>query len=75
MYIDNLEDGIDDEKLWSEFATYGAIISAKVLKDDKGNSKGFGFVYFLSPDEATQAVTEMNGRILVTKPLYVATLK
>jgi len=72
LYIKNLEDGIDDEKLRSEFSTYGTITSAKVMKDDKGNSKGFGFVCFSSPDEATKAVTEMNGRILVTKPLYVA---
>lgn len=72
LYIKNLEDGIDDEKLRSEFSTYGTITSAKVMKDDKANSKGFGFVCFSSPDEATKAVTEMNGRILVTKPLYVA---
>merc|ERR1711962_225645 len=72
LYIKNLEDGIDDEKLRSEFSTYGTITSAKVMKDDRGNSKGFGFVCFSSPDEATKAVTEMNGRILVTKPLYVA---
>lgn len=67
-----MEDGIDDERLRSEFSTYGTITSAKVMKDDKTNSKGFGFVCFSSPDEATKAVTEMNGRILVTKPLYVA---
>lgn len=72
LYIKNLEDGIDDERLRSEFSTYGTITSAKVMKDDKTNSKGFGFVCFSSPDEATKAVTEMNGRILVTKPLYVA---
>ena len=72
LYIKNLEDGIDDEKLRSEFSNYGTITSAKMMKDDKGNSKGFGFVCFSSPDEATKAVTEMNGRILVTKPLYVA---
>jgi len=72
LYIKNLEDGIDDERLRSEFSTYGTITSAKVMKDDRSNSKGFGFVCFSSPDEATKAVTEMNGRILVTKPLYVA---
>lgn len=72
LYIKNLDDDIDDEQLREEFSNYGTISSAKVMKDDKGNSKGFGFVCFSSPEEATKAVTDMNGRILVSKPLYVA---
>lgn len=71
LYIKNLDDTIDDERLRKEFTPYGQITSAKVMLED-GRSRGFGFVCFQSPDEATRAVTEMNGRILVTKPLYVA---
>ncbi|RXG54398.1 Polyadenylate-binding protein 4 [Armadillidium vulgare] len=71
LYIKNLDDSIDDERLRKEFSPYGTITSAKVMTED-GRSKGFGFVCFSSPEEATRAVTEMNGRILVSKPLYVA---
>jgi len=71
LYVKNLDDTIDDEKLRQEFTPYGTITSAKVMTEE-GRSKGFGFVCFSSPEEATKAVTEMNGRIIVAKPLYVA---
>ncbi|KAG0047563.1 Protein phosphatase PP2A regulatory subunit B, partial [Gryganskiella cystojenkinii] len=81
LYVKNLDDDVDDEKLRQEFSVYGVITSAKVMRDEKaagegedvkGASKGFGFVCFSSPDEATKAVTEMNGRMLGSKPIYVA---
>jgi len=78
LYVKNLDDTIDDERLRKEFAPYGTITSAKVMTEGGRNkgayqtSLGFGFVCFSSPEEATKAVTEMNGRILVSKPLYVA---
>jgi len=72
LYIKNLDDAVDDSKLHELFSPYGNIISAKVMKDENGTSKGFGFVCFSSPEEAHRAVNDLNSRMLYTKPLYVA---
>jgi len=73
LFIKNLDDSIDDAQLREEFQHCGTITSAKVMKDEKtGLSKGFGFVCFSGPEEATKAVTEMNGKMIVNKPIYVA---
>lgn len=71
LYVKNLEDDMDEEKLQAEFAPFGTITSCKIMKDDKGVSRGFGFVCFSAPDEATKAVSEMNGKMIGQKPLFV----
>ncbi|KAG2232979.1 hypothetical protein INT48_001042 [Thamnidium elegans] len=73
LYVKNLDDDVDDDRIRQEFSVYGVITSAKIMRDEKtGTSRGFGFVCFSSPEEATRAVTEMNGRMLGSKPIYVA---
>ena len=85
LFVKNLAPEIDNEILRKEFGVHGSITSARVMRDldkakasldSEGNmqyvSKGFGFVCFSNPEEATKAVTEMNGAMINGKPLYVA---
>ncbi|KAF7282003.1 hypothetical protein GWI33_003667 [Rhynchophorus ferrugineus] len=58
-------------KFQGEFCCFGTISSAKVMTEN-GRSRGFGFVCFSAPEEATKAIQEMNGKMVGSKPLYVA---
>ncbi|KAK9073373.1 hypothetical protein SSX86_007697 [Deinandra increscens subsp. villosa] len=72
LYVKNLDDTIDDDKLKELFSEYGTITSCKVMRDPSGISRGCGFVAFSSSEEASRALSEMNGKMIVSKPLYVA---
>ncbi|CAE6437616.1 hypothetical protein ACGC1H_004393 [Rhizoctonia solani] len=72
LYVKNLDDDVDDDKLRAEFEAFGTITSCKVMRNERDISKGFGFVCFSTPDEATKAVTEMNNKMIGSKPLYVS---
>jgi polyadenylate-binding protein len=74
LYIKNLEDDITEDHLRKEFSVFGNIRSVKIMADEKGNSKGFGFICFESSEEAVRAIAEMNNRPIqgTNKPLYVA---
>jgi len=72
LYIKNIDETVTEAKLKEIFSPYGTITSCKIMTDEKGNSKGFGFVCFSSPEESNKALNEMNGKMIVNKPLYVA---
>ncbi|AQK44642.1 polyadenylate-binding protein 2 [Zea mays] len=72
LYLKNLDDSIGDDQLCELFSNFGKITSYKVMRDQNGLSKGSGFVAFSTREEASQALTEMNGKMISGKPLYVA---
>lgn len=72
LYVKNLDDSIVDDKLKELFTPFGTITSCKVMRDPNGVSRGSGFVAFSTPEEANRALAEMNGKMIVSKPLYVA---
>ncbi|XP_059631499.1 polyadenylate-binding protein 3-like [Cornus florida] len=72
LYLKNLDARINDEKLKELFSEFGTVTSCKVMLDPQGVSKGSGFVAFSTPKEAARALSEMNGKMIGWKPLYVA---
>ncbi|KAH9700198.1 polyadenylate-binding protein 7 [Citrus sinensis] len=54
----------------AELYKCGTISSVKIMRTDRGISKGFGFVCFSNPDEANRAINTLNGILFHQKPLY-----
>ncbi|KAI3696713.1 hypothetical protein L6452_29213 [Arctium lappa] len=72
VYVKNIDDDVTEDELQEHFSQCGTITSAKLMCDDKGVSKGFGFVCFSAPEEASKAVNTFHGYMFHRKPLYVS---
>jgi polyadenylate-binding protein len=74
LYVKNLDDSVNDEELEKMFSAlgFGQITSSKVMTDDKGNTRGFGFVCYTNQEDANKAISEMNGKMVNNKPIYVS---
>jgi polyadenylate-binding protein len=71
LFVKNLDDEVDEDKLREVFGEFGTVTSAKVEMEG-GKSKGFGYVCFTDSDSAQRAVTDMNGKMVGNKPIFVA---
>lgn len=58
LYVKPLPSTLTEQKLREYFASCGTITSAKIMHNADGSSKGFGFVCFSQPEEATRARDE-----------------
>lgn len=65
-----LDDSVDGRALHEYFSQCGQVVSARVMQHANGVSKGFGFVSFTSPEEATRAVAMLHGCNLNLRPDY-----
>ena len=75
LYIKNLPYDLTDDKLREIFSKYGEIKSVKIskftlvtkIKDELKEieqSRGFGYVCYTNPDNATKAIENLNGQNL-----------
>jgi cold-inducible RNA-binding protein len=71
IFVSNLAYALDTKDLIAAFSAFGEIKDAKIIKDrESGRSKGFGFVTFINPDQAKEALN-MNGKELHGRTIRV----
>uniref|UniRef100_A0AC11C637 Uncharacterized protein n=2 Tax=Ovis aries TaxID=9940 RepID=A0AC11C637_SHEEP len=58
VYIKNFGEDMDDERLKNLFGKFGPALSVKVMTDESGKSKGFGFVSFERHEDAQKVMME-----------------
>ena len=71
LYIGNLPYQINDDVLFRLFRAEGNIISARVVKDFGGKSKGFGFIEFQNPRDAFKSIKKWDNTFLGGKVIKV----
>jgi cold-inducible RNA-binding protein len=72
LYVGNLSFRTTSDDLREAFASVGVVESATVIEDrDTGRSRGFGFVEMATPEEATAAIEQFNGKDLGGRNLTV----
>ncbi|XP_031378848.1 small RNA-binding protein 11, chloroplastic [Punica granatum] len=72
LFVGGLSFYTTENALAEAFSQYGQVVEAKIVMDRVSDrSKGFGFITFASEDEAHNAVTEMNGKTLNGRMIFV----
>lgn len=62
LYVGNLSWNTTDDSLIAAFEGFGEIQEARVITDrETGRSRGFGFITFANSENATNAISEMDG--------------
>jgi len=65
LYVGGLSWDTTDDGLRQAFGAVGEVIEAKVITDrETGRSRGFGFVTFAQEQDATTAITALDGTSL-----------
>jgi polyadenylate-binding protein len=71
LFCKNLDPDIDSNALFAHFRQFGQIVSARVMRNENGESRGFGFVSFQTPEQANNALHAMNGAVIGAKQIVV----
>jgi RNA recognition motif-containing protein len=71
IYVGNLSYEVKEEELKEAFEAFGQVETAKVILNDTGRSKGFGFVEMSNDTDAQAAISALNEKELKGRVIKV----
>ena len=72
LFVGNLSYQATEEDIRELFQQAGTVESVRIVTDQfTGRPKGFGFVEMATPEEASRAVDQLNGRVFRDRNLVV----
>ena len=72
LYVGNLSFDITESELRQLFTPFGTVTSCNLIMDRMTERpRGFAFVEMASPDEATKAINDLNGKEVGGRALVV----
>lgn len=72
LYIGNLAFDTAESSLTGAFSQFGTVDEVRVISDrETGRSRGFAFITMSTPEEAKQAIAQMDGQSLDGRELKV----
>ena len=71
IFVGNISGDVTDQQLYDHYTRYASIAKAKIVRDHKQQSKGYGFVSFLQPLDCAKAIRETDQSWLGSRPIRV----
>lgn len=71
LYVGNLFFEVTAPQLEAEFARYGEITNSRVVTDNRGLSKGFGYIEFGNQEAADNAVKNLDQKVFQGRRMAV----
>lgn len=72
LFVGGLDETVDEKILHDTFSAFGTLIDTpRVMRDESGASRGFGFVKFDDFDASDAAIEAMHGQFLCNRSIQV----
>jgi len=72
VFVGNLEYSATDREIRNLFSNYGTVVDCFIpVERDTGRRRGFAFVTLSSNEDETEAISDLDGRMFLGRPLRV----